>query len=121
MRMFEVHELEDRITEVLQSVQETGETVAVTKGGEIIAHLVPASTPSLLANPPAWLTKPPDDHLWTNRIKSERDVRRSESASAVDDLQRAWANFDRLVAEIGIQWPEGVNAVNAVRDVRREL
>src|SRR6266849_3615316 len=57
MRMFDVHELEDRITEVLQSVQETGETVAVTKGGEIIAHLVPASTPSLLANPPAWLTK----------------------------------------------------------------
>jgi antitoxin (DNA-binding transcriptional repressor) of toxin-antitoxin stability system len=40
MRMFDVHELEDRITEVLQSVQETGETVAVTKGGEIIAHLV---------------------------------------------------------------------------------
>ncbi len=35
MRMFDVHELEDRITEVLQSVQETGETVAVTKG---VAH-----------------------------------------------------------------------------------
>ncbi len=118
MRMFDVHELEDRITEVLQSVQETGETVAVTKGGEIIAHLVPASTPSLLANPSAWLTKSPDDDLWTHRIKSERDVRRSESASAVEDLQRAWANFDHLVAEIGIQWPEGVNAVDAVRDVR---
>jgi len=114
MRMFDVHELEDCITEVLQSVQETGETVAVTKGGEIIAHLVPASTPSLVA-------KSPDDDLWTNRIKSERDVRRSESASAVEDLQRAWANFDRLVAELGIQWPGGVNAVDAVRDVRREL
>ena len=48
-------------------------------------------------------------------------LRSSESASAVEDLQRAWANFDRLVAELGIQWPEGINAVDAVRDVRREL
>ncbi len=111
MRIFDVHELEDCITEVLQSVWETGETVAVTKGGEFIAYLVPASIPS-------WVTKPPDDDLWTNRIKSERDARRPESTSAVDDLRTAWDNFDRLVAELGVQWPEGVNAVDAVRDVR---
>jgi antitoxin (DNA-binding transcriptional repressor) of toxin-antitoxin stability system len=114
MRMFDVHELEDRITKVLQSVQETGETVAVTKGGEVIAHLVPASIPS-------WLAKAPGDNLWANRINSESEARRSESTSAVDDLLRARANFDRLVAELGVQWPEGVNAVDAVRDVRREL
>jgi antitoxin (DNA-binding transcriptional repressor) of toxin-antitoxin stability system len=114
MRMFDIHELEDHITEVLQSMQGTGQTVAVTKGGEIIAHLVPASTPSLLA-------KPPDDDFWTNRIKSERDARRSETTSAVDDLQEAWNNFDRLVTELGVQWPEGVDAVDAVREVRREL
>jgi antitoxin (DNA-binding transcriptional repressor) of toxin-antitoxin stability system len=109
MRVFDVNELEDHITEVLQSVQETGETVAVTKGGEIIAHLIPASTPSLLANPPAWITKSP------------ADAQRHESSSAVDSLREAWTNFDRLVAELGIQWPEGVDAVKAVRDVRREL
>ena len=32
-----------------------------------------------------------------------------------------WTNFDRLAAEIGVRWPEGVSAVDAVRDVRREL
>lgn len=32
-----------------------------------------------------------------------------------------WTDFDRLVAEIGVHWPEGVSAVDAVRDVRREL
>ena len=88
MRMVGVSELEDHITEVLQSVQETGETVAVTKDGEIIAHLVPAAIPRCLA-------KVPDGDIW--------------------------ANFDRLVTELGVQWPEGVNAVDAVRDVRREL
>jgi antitoxin (DNA-binding transcriptional repressor) of toxin-antitoxin stability system len=113
MRMFDVNELEDRITEVLQSMQETGETIAVTKGGEVIAHLVPASKPQ-------WLAKVPGDDLWANfdRISADIDTYRSETMSAVDDLRTAWANFDRLVAELGVQWPEGVNAVDAVRDVR---
>jgi len=119
--MFDVDQLEDHITEVLQSVQETGETVAVTKSGKIIAHLVPASTPSLLTNPPAWITNPPIDDSWTTRINNQVDAQRSESTSAVDDLLRARASFDRLVVELGIQWPEGVDAVEAVREVRREL
>jgi antitoxin (DNA-binding transcriptional repressor) of toxin-antitoxin stability system len=116
MRMFDVHELEDCITEVLQSVQETGETVAVTKGGEIIAHLVPASIPS-------WVAKAPVDNLWASfdRISAESDAYRSENTSAVDNLREAWNNFDRFVAEHGVRWPEGVDAVDAIRDVRREL
>ena len=32
-----------------------------------------------------------------------------------------WAEWDALTEEIGKQWPEGVSAVDAVRDVRREL
>ena len=30
-------------------------------------------------------------------------------------------DFDRIAAEIGVRWPEDVSAVDAVRDVRREL
>jgi hypothetical protein len=36
-------------------------------------------------------------------------------------VRTAWANFDRLVTELGVHWPEDVSAVDAVRDVRREL
>ena len=32
-----------------------------------------------------------------------------------------WTDFDRLAAEIGVQWPKDVSAIDAVRDVRREL
>lgn len=32
-----------------------------------------------------------------------------------------WTNFDHLAAEIGVHWPKDVSAVDAVRDVRREL
>ena len=97
MKTLELHDLEDRITEVMQSMQDTGETVAVTKDGKIIAHLVPAGFPDLLApaSLPQWLTQPSDGDVWTN--------------------------LNRLRDEISAHWPEGVSAVDAIRDVRREL
>jgi prevent-host-death family protein len=33
----------------------------------------------------------------------------------------AWADLDALGREIAKRWPPGVNAVDAVREVRREL
>lgn len=32
-----------------------------------------------------------------------------------------WAEMDELAREIGAHWPEGVSAVEAVREQRREL
>jgi prevent-host-death family protein len=32
-----------------------------------------------------------------------------------------WAEHNRLAAEISAHWPPGVSAVDAVRDVRRDL
>jgi len=37
------------------------------------------------------------------------------------ELSALWADLDRLSAEISTHWPEGLSAVDAVRDVRREL
>ncbi len=37
------------------------------------------------------------------------------------DLRDFWAEMDRLAAEISAHWPGDVSAVDAVRDVRREL
>ena len=37
------------------------------------------------------------------------------------ELARLWADIDQLAAEIGARWPAGVSAVDAVRDVRRDL
>ena len=38
-----------------------------------------------------------------------------------EDVAAIWANLDQLTAEISAKWPEGVSAVDAIRDVRREL
>ena len=38
-----------------------------------------------------------------------------------EKIVAAWADLDQLTAEISAKWPEGVSAVDAIRDVRREL
>jgi prevent-host-death family protein len=45
---------------------------------------------------------------------AEPDERRAATVAAL-------AQIDRLAAEVGARWPKGVSAVEAVRDVRREL
>lgn len=37
------------------------------------------------------------------------------------NTDEVWTDIDRLAAEIGTHWKAGVNAVDAVRDARREL
>ena len=38
-----------------------------------------------------------------------------------EELAAFWEEWDQLATEIGAHWPEGVSAVDAIRDVRREL
>ncbi len=46
----------------------------------------------------------------------------SEPRSSVELAERdVWADIDRLSAEIGAHWSPDVSAVDAVRDVRRDL
>ncbi len=45
-----------------------------------------------------------------------------EPQSSVESAKRdVWADIDRLSAEIGAHWSPDVSAVDAVRDVRRDL
>ncbi len=88
MRTFGVRELEDRISEILRLVQETGEIVEVTNDGEVIARLVPVS-------------------------RSQRPVEVPGGA--------VWTDLERLRAEIDAHWQGSPSAVDAVREVRREL
>jgi antitoxin (DNA-binding transcriptional repressor) of toxin-antitoxin stability system len=84
MRSISISELATSLDEILQQAQESGESIAITRDDQVIAHLVP--------------------------------VRRAPvNVEAVRD----WlVELDRLAAEISAYWPEGVSAVEAVRDVR---
>jgi prevent-host-death family protein len=44
-----------------------------------------------------------------------------EQPGASDDEGAVWTDLDRLAAEIGACWPDGVSTVDAVNEERREL
>lgn len=87
MKSIGVRQLKEHMSEMLRLVQE-GETVEVTKRGEVIARVVPA-----------------------------------HGKSSPDDLsdEEVWTDLERLSLEISKHWPEGLSAVDAVREARREL
>lgn len=43
-----------------------------------------------------------------------------EPKQVVEESDAAWAELDHLSAEISAHWPEGISAVDAVRDARGE-
>ena len=44
-----------------------------------------------------------------------------EDPPSQEELESFWTEFDQLSEEISADWPEGVSAVDAIRDVRRDL
>ncbi len=66
MKSLGVRELKERISEILRMVEEEGETVEVTKRGEVIARLVPVRKPQQPADQTT-------DTVWTNldRLSAE--------------------------------------------------
>lgn len=44
-----------------------------------------------------------------------------DTGTSREDQELFWAEIDQLAKEISAKWPKGVSAVEAIRDVRREL
>jgi hypothetical protein len=62
---------------------------------------------------------------WPEDISVEDAIREVRSDFAEqhlkEEIERWFADMDQLAQEIGKRWHKGVNSVDAVRDVRREL
>lgn len=87
-----VRDLKQHTIKILRRVRDRGETIDVTYRGRVVARLVPAE----------------------QRAFQEMPISKEE-------LDAFWRKWDRLAEEIGEGWPEGVSAVDAVNDVRRDL
>ncbi len=85
MTTIELHELQEKATEIIHQARDNGEPVEVTEHGTVLAFLVP--------------------------VYSEHS---GEDGEAEMDLET-------LVAEISKYLPERVDAVEVIRDIRREI
>lgn len=50
-----------------------------------------------------------------------RIVPLQELPGSRQELREFWVDWDQLAEQIGAEWPEGVSALDAVNDVRRDL
>ncbi|TAK22111.1 MAG: type II toxin-antitoxin system prevent-host-death family antitoxin [Chloroflexota bacterium] len=99
MRQVGIRELKNDASALVRSVREEGESINVTYHGRVVARLVPA-TPEVSPR----LVPPP--------------MSAEERKRAMDEW---WSGMQALGERITERWPEGISAVDAVRDVRREL
>jgi antitoxin (DNA-binding transcriptional repressor) of toxin-antitoxin stability system len=140
MKVLAVRELKERIDEILHLVEE-GETVEVVDRGKVVVRLVPG-------NQPEQAEKRDHEAFWKgiDRYAAEIDSYMPEKVDAVEIVREGrrdlgyseaqtdkteqltqqarsavWTHLERLAAEIGAHWKGNVSAVDAVRDVRREL
>ncbi len=113
MSVIDIDELHQDTAAVLRRVRDQSESIAISDNGEIVAHIVPKSSTRAtwmgvdqlaerLAHPPI------------ARSPEERATRRAQTEDALLRLKQ-------LGAEISATWPPDVAAVDAIRDVRREL
>jgi len=79
-----VRELKERISEILRLVEEEGETIEVTKRGEVVARLIPVRKAESLS-------ESTEDDAWTDldRLSAEISAHWPTGLSAVDAVRDA--------------------------------
>jgi antitoxin (DNA-binding transcriptional repressor) of toxin-antitoxin stability system len=90
-----IAELKRHTSVILRRVRENQEWFDITYRGRVVACLVPVDRPA--------------DYTELDEAPKEKDWR------------KVWAAMDETAAEIAKYWPEGVSAVDAVREQRRIL
>jgi|GEM_PF-2037897 len=108
-KQIDVKELHERIDDLLEYMY-TGVIVELIKDGKVIADIVPTGYEDQFAGENALA-----EEEYTLPLTKEAEQHRRK------EIERWLADWDQLAKEISKHWPEGVSAVDAVHDVRRDL
>jgi prevent-host-death family protein len=100
MRSVGIRELRERTSEIIRWVRDEGIEIQITHYGQPVARLVPVL---------------PE----TEEGSSSTD--NTSAGTSSEDLASVYTTLDRLAAEIGARWPDGISAVDAVAADRRDL
>lgn len=95
MSTVELQDLKEHAEDLISRVEADGETIEIVRHGRVAALLIPLPEPN------------PGD--------AEKTARHAQTEQTAVILDRLWSLGD----EISKEWPKGVSAVDAIRDVRR--
>ena len=125
MKTFDASEIIEHIDEVLRMVEEDGETIEITNYGKVIAHFAPVRRPQYLSDSAKRNVWADLDSLYASSEKLRSEPlslaawhQTLEMSCCGDSAHSMWKH---IAAEISAHWPPDVSAIEALRDVRREL
>jgi len=96
MSTVDIDELHHDTTAILRRVRDHSETIAISENGEVVAQLSPVD--------PERSSRQPAGHL--------------EPANPEVEHAAIWAELTRLGEELARTWPDGLSAVDAIREHR---
>ena len=112
--------------EILERVRDSGEQFEVWRNGQMVARILPADIPGSRGGQGKGqesLPAEPRSHSADERAQVDAMEAKGEELRRQTPAERAarLARLDALSERIGARWPDGVSAIDAVRDIRRDL
>ncbi len=89
-----INDLRNDIDSILHRVTDEGETIEIEKDGHVVAQLAPVNPSATTA-----------EHTGEDDLMAQHEA--------------VWAELRRIGEELSKSWPEGVSAVDAIREQRR--
>ncbi len=106
----------DELPAATRTVLEQGETLDVTKQGEVVARIVPVA-PGHIELDATLYQRARERMVDLEHVPPERPLTEQERAKLEADLNA----IDALAAEVSAAWQDDMSAVDAVKEQRREL
>ena len=95
MSTVDLQDLKEHAEDLISRVEADGGTIEIVRHGRVAALLIPSPEPN------------PGD--------ADKSARRAQTERTAVILDHLWSLGDKISEE----WPKGVSAVDAIRDVRR--
>src|SRR5215203_1522463 len=116
MSIAKIEKLAEDLRSLLDEARLSGESIQIDDNGEIVAHIIPSPRRGAVSMTADQLAQSlPQPHV-THPDDSEpaaRVVRRAQTEAVL-------ASMDKLAEKIAEVWPEGVSALDAIDDIRRD-
>jgi prevent-host-death family protein len=128
MSIIGIKELKEQAEDLVTQVEETGESIEIVVHGRVAARLVP-SRPVDEVEPLSDVERAQTELALARMKELGAEISTYSPAEGVteDTAERdardreALKRLKELGEEISARWPKGVSAVDAIRDVRRDL
>lgn len=122
-----IKDLQEQAETIVTRVEETGETIEIVVHGRVAARLVP-SRPIDEIEPLSDVERAQTELALARLKELGAEISKRWPEGVTEDTEErdardreALKRLKELGEEISARWPKGVSAVDAIRDVRRDL